>query len=179
MQNLSETVGSDEGSDEPVSQPRHAEPVLDGAGRRQNGRQTHGVHLVKRAVRELNRSRKTLDRRTGAGKWLHERREALIEALGGPDVLSPQLEAIVDSAVRTELILGHVDAFLLEIGGQVVNRRRRALIPVAQQRTALADSLLRHLDKLGLARVVRPVESLADYKRRMAEQAQSGGDSVS
>lgn len=177
VQDLPQNVGSNARADTAVSHARHAQPVLDAAGRARNGRQSHGLNIVKRAVRELNRSRKVLDRRTGAGKWLHERRETLVEALGGADVLSPQLDAIVDSTVRTELMLGHVDAYLLELGPQIVNRRRRTLIPVVQQRTALANSLLAHLEKLGLERRQQPAEDLHSYmKRRAAESA--GGASV-
>jgi hypothetical protein len=149
--------------------------ALDGAGRAKNGRQTHGVNVVKRALRELNASRKTLDRRTGAGKWLHETREQLIDAIGGEAVLTPQLAAVIDSACRTKLLLDHVDAYLLEMGPRIVHRRRRQLIAAVQQRTALADSLLRHWEKLGLERKPRTVPDIRSYLER---KQNVGGTSV-
>jgi hypothetical protein len=45
----------------------------------------------------------------------------------------------------------------------LVNHRRRSLLPVVRERTALADSLARLLGQLGLERKAKAIPALADY----------------
>ena len=47
--------------------------------------------------------------------------------------------------------------------GGIVNKRRRSVYPILLQRQQLADSFARHLDKLGLERLPKPVPRLASY----------------
>jgi hypothetical protein len=91
----------------------------------------------------------------------------VVTDLGGDDVLSAQQQALIDIAVRTKLILDSVDAWLL-VQPSLINKRKRALLPVVRERTQLADSLARHLAALGLERRARPTQSLQEYlgKRR-------------
>jgi hypothetical protein len=65
--------------------------------------------------------------------------------------------------------LDHVDSWLV---GQrsLINARTRSLLPVLTQRQALADHLVRVLEKLGLDRVPRKVTDLANYLQQQYGQ---------
>lgn len=76
-------------------------------------RQTHGLGLMKRVVKELGS--RAIDRRTSLGKALDEWRTELIAHLGGPEQVSTQELAIVNLAVKTKLMLDPVDAWLLQV----------------------------------------------------------------
>ncbi len=126
---------------------------------------------------------RAIDRRTTGGREALAFRSDLIAALGGEADLSPQRRRLVDMAARAALLLDHVDGWLV---GQrsLVNARTRSLLPVLTQRQALADHLVRVLDKLGLDRVPRKVTDLASYLQQQygpsgaeddrAPQAKSG-----
>jgi hypothetical protein len=65
----------------------------------------------------------------------------------------------------TKLLLDSVDAWLLR-QPSIIDKRRRQLFPVVQQRTALADARARYLGSLGLARVAKQMPRLSDYLKR-------------
>ncbi len=48
--------------------------------------------------------------------------------------------------------------------GGIVNKRRRSVYPILLQRQQLADSFSRHLDRLGIERLPKPVPLLADLE---------------
>jgi hypothetical protein len=121
------------------------------------------MRLLKDAINEVaSRGRKVIDTRTRVGKALMAWRGSLVQDLGGSGKLSTQQLAIVDIAVRTKLLLDSVDAWLVK-QPSLIDKRRRQLFPVVQQRTALADALARYLSSLGLARVAKEVPRLSDY----------------
>jgi hypothetical protein len=60
-------------------------------------------------------------------------------------------DARADLAVRTKLLLDSVDAWLLA-QPSLIDKRRRSVYLVLQQRQVLADGLARYLGTLGLAR---------------------------
>jgi len=76
---------------------------------------------------------------------LARRRADLITDLGGAADLSTQRAAIVDLVVREKLMLDSVDAYLLELGSGISNRKKRALASVVRERAALADAMTRRL----------------------------------
>ncbi len=125
----------------------------------------HDLQTLKRAVTKLGA--RSLDGRTRVGRALAAWRAQVVTDLGGDDVLSAQQQALIDIAVRTKLMLDSVDAWVLA-QPSLVNKRKRALLPVVRERTQLADSLARHLSALGLERRARPTQSLQEYlgKRR-------------
>ena len=94
----------------------------------------------------------TIDRRTAAAREQLALRRELANALGGESNLSPQRRKLLD----------HVDAWLFQ-QRSLVNARAKTLLPVLVQRQALADHLIRLLDKLGLDRVQQKVTDLASY----------------
>ena len=92
------------------------------------------------------RGNKAIDRRTMTGKALAKWRSDLIADLGGN--VSTQQSALIDLAVKSKLLLDSIDAWLLT-QRSLVNARKKALLPVVRERTALADSLARYLSMLG------------------------------
>ena len=96
------------------------------------------------------------------GRALAEWREDLIADLGGPEAVSTQQAAVVDLAVKTKLMLDSIDAWLLT-QPPLVDRRRRAVLPVVRERQQLADALARYMAQLGLERRPRPVPTLDQY----------------
>lgn len=108
-----------------------------------------GFWRLKTAVRELGA--RAIDRRTRIGKALAAWRRDLEEDLGGPEALTTQKRALVDLAVRTKLMLDSIDAWILE-QRSLVDRKRRALLPVVRERQSLVATLRQILVDLGLER---------------------------
>jgi hypothetical protein len=122
--------------------------------------QTQSMTVLKRGIDEVaSRGRKVVDMRTRLGKELMRWRGELVADLGGTEQLSTQQLALVDISMPTKLLLDTVDAWLLR-QPSIIDKRRRQLFPVVQQRTALADALARHLGTLGIARAARQVPRL-------------------
>lgn len=130
------------------------------------------VYTLKRAVRTLGS--RTIDRRTRVGKALAAWCDDLARDLGGLDGLSTQQRAIIEQAATTRLLLDSIDAWLVR-QPSLVDRRKRALLPVVRERQQLADALIRYLTALGLDRKVQDATDLAAYvaARTPAARAQS------
>jgi hypothetical protein len=139
---------------------------------------THGLIVVKRATMVWG-NRGLLDQRTKIGKALAEWRAQLMADLGGADTLSIQQHAVVDLCVRERLMLDSVDAWILRQPGGLIDKRRRAVLPVVRERQQLADALARHLALLGLERKTRRAPALSDYlaQRGASETGGSTGTS--
>jgi len=117
-----------------------------------------------------------IDRRTTVGRELPRWRLELIRDLGGPETLSTQRAALVDLVVREKLILDSIDAYLLELGGAIISRKRRSLLPVVRERAQLADSFTRRLVALGLERRIREAPDLANYIAERYGDSAGNGD---
>ena len=119
-----------------------------------------GLHTLKRLVKTHGLN--ALDHRSAPVRALWGWRSELLAALGGERVVTPQQEAIVDLAVRTRLYVDHVDAFLI---GQrsLINKKRKAVLPVLRERQTLADGLARLLGQRGQR--ARGESSRADQAR--------------
>ena len=120
----------------------------------------HGLFSMKRAVRELGD--RSLDGGTSVAKALAEWKAELIDDLGGRQAISTQQNAIIDLAVKTKLMLESVDAWLLT-RTSIVDKRRRALLPIVRERQQLADAISRYLQVLGLERRSKPAVDLQSY----------------
>jgi hypothetical protein len=126
-------------------------------------RQPHNMRRLKDSISEVaSRGGKVIDQRTAIGKSLMRWRSALVQHLGGEESLSTQQLAIIDVAMRTRLLLDSTDAWLIRQPG-LIDKRRKQLYPIVQQRTALADSLVRQLTTLGLGRQAKKAPNLSDY----------------
>jgi hypothetical protein len=123
-------------------------------------RQTHGLKVLKRAVKTLGR--RLIDRRTSIGKALAQWQAELVADLGGRAAISTQEKALVELCVRTKLMLDSIDHWLLQ-QPRLVNIRKQSLLPVVIQRTTLANALSQYLGQLGLTRRAKPTATLADY----------------
>ena len=95
-----------------------------------------------------------LDMRFRTGKALVRWRLELVQDLGGEDAISTQQAALIELAVRSKLMLDTIDNWILA-QDSLVNKSKRAVIPVVVQRQQLADGLARYLSMLGLERKVR------------------------
>jgi hypothetical protein len=72
----------------------------------------------------------------------------------------------LDLAAKQKLLLDSIDAWLLT--RSIIDKPKKALIPVVQQRQALADSLARYLQALGLERRSK-VRTLSDLLQAEAD----------
>jgi len=107
--------------------------------RRTDGRKSRkqsDFYALKVTLRALGP--RLIDRRTHLGKQLAAWRADLVRDLGSD--VSTQQAAIIELAVKTKLLLDSIDAWLLT-QPSLVNRRRRALLPVVRERQTLADAL--------------------------------------
>jgi hypothetical protein len=136
-----------------------------GAPKANRNARKHGFHSAKAALSEFGQ--RAIDGRSALGRALGEWREQIVADLGGSDNLSAQQQTVIDVIVRTKLLLDGVDAFILQTG--IVNKRRKAVHPVVRERIALAESLVRHLQLLGLKRVQATLPDLRDYLKQQAD----------
>jgi hypothetical protein len=135
----------------------------------------HGLNAVK--TRVALRGWAAIDMRTVAAREMLSFRDELVAALGGDAELSPQRRKLVDLAARASLFLDHIDAWLVEQQA-LVNRRSRSVLPVLLQRQTLAEHLARLLDRLGLDRSPRQVQTLNEYiVKKYGAKDNNAGDS--
>ena len=121
-------------------------------GRRRRGaraRQRHGHHARRATLDEL--ATRVFDPETPVGRALIEWREAVIADLGGEGELSIQQRSLIDVLAREKLLLQRIDAWLLE-QPRIVNGSQRAVYPVVEERTRLANAFAKRLRLLGLKR---------------------------
>jgi len=111
-------------------------------------------------MKELaDRGLRVFDGRTAFGKAARRWRDELVRDLGGDP--STAQTAVIELALRTKVMLDSIDAWLLA-QPSLINRRKRALIPIAAQRQQLADALVRYVIALGLERKAKQLPSLAE-----------------
>src|SRR5215831_19233805 len=138
-------------------------------GARLSPRQTHTYKPLKRAVRVL--STRAVDRRTRIGKALQAWRTELIDDLGGIENLSAAKIALIDSAVKTKLILDSIEVWILR-QPSLVSGRSRGVLPVVLHRNALVGTLRQILADLGLERRAREVPTLREYLASKGERVE-------
>jgi hypothetical protein len=105
---------------------------------------------------------RTIDRRTRVGRALAGWCADLARDLGGADQLSTAQRALIEQAATTRLILDSIDGWLAQ-QPSLIDRRKRALLPVVRERQSLADALVRYLSTLGLERRAKDVTDLTSY----------------
>ncbi len=120
----------------------------------------HGLYALKARVKV--RGFQAIDRRTAAARALLAWRAELIVDLGGEDAISTQQRTVVELAATTKLYLDSVDVWIME-HGNLINARKRAVLPVVKDRMQLADALVRYLPALGLQRRAKQVPDLGSY----------------
>jgi len=127
----------------------------------------HGVKMLRRVLRSVPID--LLDKRSAIGVAARKRREELIDHCGGAEAVSPAQVILIDTAVKTELIVRAAEDYILRQETLVVDH---GLLPVVMQRQQLADSLCRMLEKIGLDRKAREVTSLHDYLAERSKQTE-------
>jgi hypothetical protein len=125
-------------------------------------RHSHGVNALRRAVSTLGR--RTIDKRTTVGKQLASWRSDLLADLGGAESVSTQELALVEEAVKVKLLLNSAAGWMLS-QPSLVDKRKRALVPVVRDYQALVNVLRGLLTDLGLKRRARELPSASSVPR--------------
>ncbi len=122
-------------------------------------RTRHGLNAIRNRI--AIRGLAIVDRRGAPAKALFAWQDDLVRDLGGADI-STQKKTLVEMATRTRLYIDHVDAFLLT-QPSLINKRKRAIIPILRERQQLVDSLARLLSQLGLEREAKRIPTLEEH----------------
>lgn len=133
-------------------------------------RSRHGLNAVMAKVKL--RGLAAIDTRTVAARELLEWKRQLIADLGGEAAITAAQMGLIESAVVTRALISHANAWLLE-QPSLVNKRRKELPPIVEQRQALCDALARYLNALGLKRVDGAAGTLEPW---MIEKVQPPAD---
>ena len=124
--------------------------------------QNHGHHLLKKTIDNLSQQDKWLDSLGDVGEAVKVWQDSIIHDLGGGQNISAMQRSIVELAAKTHLLLAGIDQWLLK-QPSLINKRKRQLFPIVQQRQALADSLSRYMSTLGLEKKVKQAPNIQDY----------------
>ena len=121
---------------------------------------------------------RAVDARSAPMRAVRAWKDEIVAALGGKDTLSPQRTTLVDLAARTQLFISHVDSYLLDLPS-LINRRRRSLIPIVEQRQRLVESLAKLLGQLSLDRKMidanMPTNWVAKVEQKKPSTRANGG----
>jgi hypothetical protein len=111
----------------------------------------------------------TLDRRSQVACALRRIQGDLTTQLGGPDQVTPAQAILIEQAAVKAVIVQAVGEHILKQDSPV---RSDALAAFVMQHDTMQKTLALLLEKIGLQRVPKPVESLADYIRRKDAEKQ-------
>jgi hypothetical protein len=117
----------------------------------------HGLPTLRRTLRALTTRR--LDGRSTVAVAVRNWKADLRRDLGGD--LTRAQETILEAAAQAWVILSSLDDWIARQPSLVT--RKRTLLPVVRDRMQVADSLARHLERLGLERKAQPVADLGTY----------------
>jgi hypothetical protein len=134
-----------------------------------SNRQTHGHWTMKKAL--LTMGHRAIDKRSSLGRAISAWKEELIMDLGGYTVISTQMMTVIDSCVKSKLMLDSIDTWLLT-QPSLINLRKKALLPIVRERQALADSLIKNMLALGLTKRKTPALSLSQLLAASPETSQ-------
>ena len=138
---------------EPQNRPESADML------KRNGRK-RGLTSAKRALREYGA--RAIDARTKPARELADWTAEIVADLGGEDAISAQQRTVIELAGRTRFLLNGIDAWLIQ-QPSIVNKSKRRLFDVVQQRQQLSDALARYMNMLGLERRQPPAQDLTSY----------------
>ena len=124
------------------------------------GYRRHGFTEAKAAIQRWGERsiHEALDGRTRTGRALIAWRDALVEDLGGLEVVSAMQLQLVELACRQKLLLDSIDGWLLQ-QDSLVNKRDRKLFNVVKERQTVANALASYLGQLGLERVAPVIDA--------------------
>jgi hypothetical protein len=130
----------------------------------------HGLSALDGVLKRVEEGEDWTERLGPVGVALRAMRTELLDAIGGADVASPQQHMLVDLIVRTHLLIQSADRYILTMPSPV-NKQKRSLFAVVEQRQRLVDSMSRLLGQLGLERRAKPAPTLREYMEQRAAQA--------
>jgi len=125
----------------------------------------HGLSKLRRSVTNLTTRR--LDGRSALAVAVRRWKEDVRRDLGGD--LTRAQESVLELAAQAWVIVSSLDDWIAR-QPSLVNARKKTLLPVVAQRMQIAEGLARHLERLGLERQAKPVETLENYLARKAEE---------
>ena len=145
-----------------------------GASRSPRPYQRHGISAALRGIPGLGTE--VLDGRTKLGKAAAAFRAELLEDLGGESELSAMEAAILEQVVIDRLLLACIDGFLFAgVGdnpiGNILNKSKRRLFPLVEQRQSIAAGMTARLSKLGLKKRPRVVDLGGYVAEKYGEKA--------
>ncbi len=155
-------------------------PMLAMAGKRDYS--NSGVNSLRKALSTRHRGKlrcmvmDKLDKRSRFARVLEEWRSGVIESRGGVDAFTPQMHTILDAIITDMILLAQLDTYLRTLPS-IVNHRKRAVLPVVEQRMRIADSLIKHLQAIGLDRVSPQAVGLYTFLMQQPPGASPAGDS--
>ncbi len=129
-----------------------------------SNRTTHGLSSLARRLRGAGLQR--VDGRSALERLKRDWKNEIRTARGGE--LTPQLEALLETAANTMLMLSTCDNFILERGA--INRRKSSVRPIVEQRAKLVRSLRELLTTIGLEREPELRDPLRELVERYAER---------
>jgi len=135
--------------------------------------QKHGFYALRSAIAKYNAKGLPLT----LERAMRERRQALVDACGGAEAVSPQRLVLIEKVVVQEVLCHSLDAYVLGMDSPV-NKRARSLFPVVRERAAQVALLQSLLRDLGLERRAKQVPDLEAYlaeRGKKAEPAQPAG----
>ena len=141
------------------TQPKHGGRRL-GAGRKA----VHSLSRLRRTVTALTTRR--LDGRSAVAVAVRKWKADVTADLGGD--LSRAQDTILESAAQAWVILSSLDAWIARQPTLVTKKRQ--LLPVVLQRMQIAEGLARNLERLGLERRAKQVQTLHDYLAAKASE---------
>ena len=134
---------------------------------------THGFTQLRRTLRVLTTKR--IDQRSAVAVAARRFKAELTADLGGDP--SRAQATLIELAARTWIIVEALDDWLMRQPSLVLHRKR-SVVPVLLQRQQLADSLARLLERLGLERKARDVQTLETYLAKRPAAAVGEGAAV-
>jgi hypothetical protein len=135
-------------------------------------RQRHGLTPATKAVKKYGTG--ALDQRTTEAKELARWKTALVEDLGGRDVISTQQETLIELAARQIVLLHLIDNWVFAAPDQRVFRKRdKTVYALTKERQRIADGLARYLSQLGMDKVSPKGRDLTEW---LAEQEVENGE---
>jgi len=138
----------------------------------QNARKS-GYWALKRALKGVGYLQ--IDKRTALGAELARKRERIYACSTGVENLSEFELDLIEKYIQTDLLIENINGFLFETGA-VINRRKRSLYPIVEQRTRLIEANAKIASMLGLKRREAPVMDLKTYLELRSRESKDGSD---
>lgn len=114
------------------------------------GYRKSGIHSAEKAL--SRRGLSALDGPSAIARAVRDWRTAVAGDLGGPEVLSQAQRTLLNVAAQDVVLLSVADSWLRENAHGIINRCRRAFVPLVEQRLRVASHLAELLKTLGLKR---------------------------